>query len=329
MSARLIVVTLLMCVALIYASSFMHLTNTGIGSPDSYGLIAASTDMEAGKAMTARRAILPHGIADRIHRGIANGLQLLIITVVFIAVFKRRGGESQPLLTPILALVFSLILAFLGAWYGSPLRYPWIMIINLTGGMALFALYWWLTLDIYAPPAGGGGKAGKIRNMAVVALLVLVVDVVLGAWTDAYYAAQACTTLPDCQGQWLPGLKLWDGLSMLGTLDVDVHGKVIIDQAVAADIHMAHRIGSLVAFVVIFRLAIRAWSVGSRFRPVGGVLLLLLLIQTVSGIATVIGGLSVTVVAGHNLLSALLIVNILTLIHSSRVRHESSLAKAL
>jgi len=317
MSPRLVVATLVMCVALIYVSSFMHLTNAGVGSPDSYGRIAVSSALKAGEAMTARHAILPHGIADRVHRAVANVLQILIIAVAFIAFLKRKAPDSPSLFVPMAALAVSLILAFLGAWFGSPLRYPWIMMTNLTGGFTLLALFWWLTLDMYAAPGGGARGAGGIRTLAITSLLVLIATIVLGAWTDAYYAALACPTLPDCQGQWLPGLKLWQGLSMVSALDVDAHGKVVIDHAVAADIHMAHRIGALAAFVVIFWLAIRSWFAGSRFRPLGGLLMLLLLIQTVSGIVAVTGSFTIMVVVGHNLLSALLVINILTLIHRS------------
>ncbi|MDT8376513.1 MAG: COX15/CtaA family protein [Mariprofundaceae bacterium] len=319
MSSRLVVTTLVMCIALIFASSYMHLTNTGMGSPDSYGRIAASSGMQAGEASTAKHAILPHGIAERVHRGVANVLQILIIAVAFIAFRKRKEPGSPSLFVPMAALALSLLLAFLGAWFGSPLRYPWIVMTNLVGGFTLLALFWWLTLDLYEASGGEQRRRGKIRPLAISALLVLIMVIVLGAWTDAYYAALACQTLPDCQGQWLPGLKLWEGLSMPGTLDVDAHGRVIIDQAVAADIHMAHRIGALAAFVVIFWLAIRSWNTGSVFRLPGGLLLLLLLIQTASGIAVVAAGLPVAVVVGHNLLSALLVINILTLIHRSAV----------
>jgi cytochrome c oxidase assembly protein subunit 15 len=200
-------------------------------------------------------------------------------------------------------------------WFGSPLRYPAVVILNLTGGIGLLALYWWLTLDIYSLRKGEIRQATGIRNLAVAALLVVIAEILLGAWTDAYYAALACTTFPDCHGQWLPGSNLWTGLSMLGTLNVDAYGKVIIDQAVAADIHMAHRVGALVAFIVIFWLVIKAWVAGARLTSAS--LLLLLLIQTALGIATVIGTISIMLVACHSVLSALLIVSIFTLIHQS------------
>jgi cytochrome c oxidase assembly protein subunit 15 len=314
----MVLLTLAASLALIVTSSLMHIGNVGIGSADgpaSYGLIG---DHGASPGISADTAsdILPTPVIDRAHRGIASFMQLLIIAV-FIMAFRQRKRSELSISAPLLALGLSFFLAFLGVWFGSPLRYPAVVILNLSGGIGLLALYWWMTLDIYAVSSNGDGKAAQIRGMAIVALLVLIFEIVLGAWTDAYYAATACTTFPDCQGVWLPGLKLWEGLSLIGTLDVDGQGKVIIDQAVARDIHISHRIGALITFIALAWLAIKAWFAGAPCRISAVFLLLLLLIQTALGIATAMGALIMVVVVCHSILSALLVVCILTLIHQS------------
>jgi cytochrome c oxidase assembly protein subunit 15 len=306
----MVLLTLVTCLVLIIISSLMHIGNVGIGSADwpvSYGLI--------GEHESPSSVALPASFVERAHRAIASFLQLLIIAVFVMALRQRRSSELS-ISVPALALGLSLFLAFLGVWFGSPLRYPVVVILNLTGGIGLLALYWWLTLDIYSIRKVEVRQAAGIKGLAVATLLVLMAEIFLGAWTDAYYAAIACTTFPDCQGQWLPGLNLWDGLSLMGTLNVDAYGKVIINQAIAADIHMAHRIGALVAFAVIALLVFRAWVVGAKFA--GAVLLFLLLVQTTLGIATVLGNLSMMVVVCHSILSALMVAGTLTLIHQSR-----------
>jgi len=170
-----------MCVALVHASAIMHLTNVGMSSPDwpgSYGLIAASgahSGMEAGNAGTAVAAITPVAVAERIHRAVASILQLLIIAVVAMAFLKHERSGSRRLLVPILALIISLFLAFLGVWFGSPLRYPWIMIINLLGGFALLGLFWWLTLDIYAGAAPPAGHARRFMPWAIAGLMMVII----------------------------------------------------------------------------------------------------------------------------------------------------------
>ncbi len=311
MHPRLIIAALIMCLALIGASSFMHLGNTGAGG-DAYGVIAAPP--EAGDAVTARQAILPHGIAERVHRGVANVLQLLIIAVALTAFVKRRQADHPPLFAPMAALAISLMLAFLGAWFGSPLRYPWIVVTNLTGGFALLALFWWLTLDMFAV-SEGEVRGGGIRVPAVAALLTLMLAILSGAWTDAYYAALACPGLPDCQGQWLPGLKLWPGLLMPGVLDVDAHGKVVIDQAVAADIHIAHRICALAALLAIIRAGVRAWRQGGRIRVAGAASMVFASFQFALGVGLVLSGMSMMAATAHSLVAALLVISLLALIH--------------
>jgi cytochrome c oxidase assembly protein subunit 15 len=307
---------------LIHVSSIMHLTNAGMGSPDwpgSYGLIAegvATTGMEAGKAHTAASAITPSATIDRIHRVVANILQLLIIAVVFSAFLKRKSSTlRQPLLVPILALILSLFLAFLGAWYGSPLRYPWIMIINLTGGIALIGLFWWLTLAIYARPASTTEQTRRLRPWAITGLIIVTIQITLGAWTDAYYAALACTGLPGCTGADWSGSDLLRGFEFLGNLDVDASGKVMIDHTIAASIHMTHRIMALLTALYVGWLAWQAIILGGRFRLMGMIILVILAVQLGLGLAMVQFSMPITFVVAHTVTAALLVLGILNLIH--------------
>ncbi len=324
MSPRLVIATLVMCMALIHASAIMHLMNAGMGSPDwpaSYGLIAeggATTGMEAGKAHTAVSAIAPSGVADRVHRAIANILQLLIIAVVFSVFLKRKHADRDhrpPMFIPMLALILSLFLAFLGAWYGSPLRYPWIIIINLTGGIALLALFWWLTLDIYASPAPVTEQVHRLRPWAVTGLMIVTVQISLGAWTDAYYAALACTGLPGCPGADWSMPDMLRGFGLLGHLDVDASGKVVTDHSVAASIHMAHRIMALVTTLYLAWLAWRAVISGGKPRLAAVVMIVVLAAQLGLGLAMVRFSMPVIFVVAHTVTAALLVLSILSLVH--------------
>lgn len=316
MSRGLVLLALLMSLMLIGASSIMHLSNVGMGSPDwpdAYGYIGAhNSSMEAGKSDTAVAAITSATLVDRVHRIVANILELLIIVVVISAFRNRRTSNlAHPLLMPLAALVVSLVLAFLGAWYGSPLRYPWIMISNVTGGIILFSIFWWLTLDLFAGPAG----VERIRGRAVTGLFLLAGAIFLGAWTDAYYAALACKTLPDCQGQWGSLGDLGRGLFQLGTLDVDGTGRVVTDQAIAEAVHMAHRLVAFIAVAYLFWLGVYACKLDARLRRVGLALLGMLLIQTGLGVASVLTSMPLSTVVLHNLFSALLVAIVITLLH--------------
>ena len=321
MSRRLVVLTLLMSLALIGASSIMHLSNVGMGGanwPDSYGHIGQHGEsMQAGKADTAVAAIVSPALADRVHRIVANILELLIIAVVISAFRNRKSSTlSHPLRLPLLALIVSLVLAFLGAWFGSPLRYPWIMMSNVVGGILLFAIYWRLTLDLYR----AGSAVGESKNIAgksKVGLGLLVAAILLGAWTDAYYAALACTGLPGCQGQAGSIVDLWRGLFQLGILEVDLAGRVVTDRAIAVAVHMTHRLVAVAAILYLAWLAMTASRLGLWYRRTGLVLLGLLLVQTGLGVSSVLAGMPLPTVALHNLFSALLVAAVITLAHKS------------
>jgi len=323
-NSRLIVATLIMCMVLIHASAIMHLMNAGMGSPDwpaSYGLITeegATAGMEAGKAHTAVSAITPSATVDRIHRAVANILQLLIIAVVFSTFLKRKSShQHRPLLIPMLALILSLLLAFLGAWYGSPLRYPWIMIINLTGGIALLALFWWLILDIYAKPGSLTDATRRLKPWAAGAVIIVTLQIIMGAWTDAYYAALACTGLPGCPGVNWSGADLLRGFGLVGSLDVDTSGKVVTDHAVAASIHMAHRVMALITALYVGWLAWRAIALGGKLRLTGMVMFVVLAAQLGLGLAMVQFSMPLIFVVAHTVTAALLVLAILSLIHQT------------
>lgn len=322
MNPRLIVATLVMCMALIHASAIMHLSNAGMGSqgwPASYGLIAeggTTSGMEAGKAHTAVSAITPSATADRVHRAIANILQLLIIAVVFSVFLRRRNSNlRQPLLVPVLALILSLFLAFLGAWYGSPLRYPWIMIINLTGGIALLALFWWLTLDIFAKPASTTEEVRRLRPWAITGLIIVTIQITMGAWTDAYYAALACTGFPGCSGGNWSGSDFLRGFGLLGYLEVDATGRVMTDHAVAASLHMAHRVMALLTALFVGWLAWRAIMLGGKPRLSGMAMLVVLVVQLGLGLAMIQFSMPIIFIVAHTVAAALLVLTILNLIH--------------
>jgi len=321
-NSRLIVATLIMCMVLIHASAIMHLMNAGMGSPDwpaSYGLIVekgATAGMEAGKAHTAVSAITPSATVDRIHRAVANILQLLIIAVVFSTFLKRKSShQHRPILIPMLALILSLFLAFLGAWYGSPLRYPWIMIINLTGGIALLALFWWLILDIYAKPGSLTDATRRLKPWAAGAVMIVTFQIIMGAWTDAYYAALACTGLPGCSGVNWSGADLLRGFGLVGSLDVDASGKVMTDHAVAASIHMMHRITALITFLFVGTLVWKTLALGGSLRPTGFIILFILLAQTALGLMMIQFSMPIVFVVAHTVTAALLLLSLLTLIY--------------
>jgi len=318
---KLIVTTWLLSLALIVASAYMHLSNVGIGyggSSGDYGVIedAGKSGIDkAGELGTAVTAITPAAYPDRLHRGVANILEVLIVAVVVLGFMQRKKHQPGPSLRlPVLGLLVSLLLAFLGAWYGSPLRYPWIMILNLIGGYALFAIYWWLTMNLYPLTGPIQTRQYKLLSWVKLAFTLVVLQILLGAWTDAYYAAYAKPAGTDVTAWWSFS-SLWQGLGLLGMLQVDGSGQVITDPAVAISIRTSHLATAIPVFIVTFGLIWKAWIAGQRSHPPVLLLGIILLAQLTVGLVMVWVGISLLLVVAHTVLAALIIGSLLTLVH--------------
>jgi cytochrome c oxidase assembly protein subunit 15 len=90
----------------------------------------------------------------------------------------------------------------------------------------------------------------------------------------------------------------------------------LLDNAARVAIHMGHRIGALVVFLVVGSLAIRL-VLSSGGRTLGIVLLALLIAQICLGIANVELTLPLPVATAHNATGALLLLGVITVNYRS------------
>src|SRR5699024_8398223 len=167
----------------------------------------------------------------------------------------------------------------------------------------------------------GGWQAGAhswLRLGGGVALLLLVGQISLGAWTSSNYAALACPDFPTCQGCWWPrtdfstALTLWHGLG----IDYE-HG--IHDSVARATIHWTHRLGAVVIAVVMARLSIWLWRTSHadhRWRRLALALLAAVTVQIGLGIAIVELHLPLSLAVAHNGGAALLLLVLVLINHA-------------
>jgi cytochrome c oxidase assembly protein subunit 15 len=120
------------------------------------------------------------------------------------------------------------------------------------------------------------------------ALVLLLVQVALGAWVSSNYAVLACSDFPTCQGSWWPdmnfaqGFEIWRGLGMTSA------GVPINFEALTA-IHYMHR---LVAYGVLSLLMLLAWQLNRAqpWRMPSRVLAALIIMQLATGVSNVVFG---------------------------------------
>ena len=78
--------------------------------------------------------------------------------------------------------------AVLGMWTVTLLLKPLVVVLHLLGGMTILAMLWWVTLRETLPLANAAQLSGT-RRWLLAALLIVVIQIFLGGWTSANYAA--------------------------------------------------------------------------------------------------------------------------------------------
>jgi len=177
-------------------------------------------------------------------------------------------------------------------------------------------LWLWLTVRAHARPVDGltvlaGNKVAdggrRARLWAGLALLALIVQVALGGWTSSNYAAMACPDLPKCQAQWIPDADYKDAFVLWRGLGINYAGGVL-DHPARVAIHFSHRVGAVVATILLLlaaHAALRGLGAGPRWA--GLAVLAALVLQISVGVFMVLRAFPLELAAAHNAGAALLV----------------------
>jgi cytochrome c oxidase assembly protein subunit 15 len=165
----------------------------------------------------------------------------------------------------------------------------------------------WLALSQWAHVRAERSRA--LRGPAAVALGVLVVQLALGGWVSANYAALACPDLPLCRGQMLPPMDFRDAFRVVRELGQTAEGKPLSLDALTA-IHWTHRVFALVVLGVVGLAAACARRELPRLAALVGALVAL---QFALGVANVAFSLPLPLADAHNAGAALLLASLVVL----------------
>jgi len=297
----------------VVVGAYVRLSDAGLGCPDWPGCYGELTPHQAqddiAKAVEEQGGT--HGPVsmgkawkEMFHRYIAGGLGLVILAIAVTAWLRRRELQQSPLLaTSLVGLVT--FQAALGMWTVTMLLKPVIVTLHLLGGLATLALLAWLGLrqEKFQPASPA---AVRLRPWALLALLIVIAQIMLGGWVSTNYAALACIDFPTCHGVWLPEMDFRHGFQLVRELGMTAAGTHLSYDAITA-IHWTHRVGAVVTFVYVggFALALLRKPGLARY---GAALLGVLLLQIALGIANVVAGLPLAVAAAHNAGAAILLV---------------------
>lgn len=284
----------------VVVGAYTRLVDAGLGCPDwpgCYGqLIVPET--EAGiKAAEAKFSDSPIDVekawVEMVHRYLASGLGLLVLVTVVVA-----WRTKQSLKFPLLLLGLVVVQGAFGAWTVTLKLLPQVVTIHLLGGMTTLGLLFWYFLKLN--PVHLGSRLLPIQTYVNIFLLVLIVQIALGGWVSANYAALACPDFPLCHSELIPTMNLPEGFNVFQEVGPNyLGGEMSMEGRIA--IHFVHRWWALIVFLVGLLLFL-------RLRALGRILFGSLLgIQIGLGVLNVILAVPLTLAVLHNVGAALLL----------------------
>ncbi|SBV37621.1 Cytochrome oxidase assembly [uncultured Stenotrophomonas sp.] len=204
----------------------------------------------------------------------------------------------------VLTLAVVIFQALLGMWTVTWLLKPIVVMGHLLGAMLMFGLLVWSAWKATHLPITLA-EAPRLRWWLRAGLLLLVLQVALGGWVSANYAALACgggsaalDNFPRCVSQWWPQQNYVEGFTLWRGIGVDYEGGVL-DGASRIAIQMAHRMLAVVVALYLLALSLRMFRLPGM-RGWSSALIVLVLLQVTLGILNVKLALPLAVAVMHN-----------------------------
>lgn len=301
----LVFVALILTLAAVLLSAYLRLESIGLGCedwPGCFGQLPAARD----------HGLVPNTTAGAVHRFTASLLGLVVVAITYLSL---RGGRPRGvgLSAPLLVFALTVFLSVLGYSTPSP-DIPAVTFGNLLGGMTMLALLWWMNQRAVEKIESSDNSAAALKPWALLGLLVVTVQIALGAVTSANFAGPSCTALPGCNGDWVSVTNLMQGFNLFEALGADDQGRIITG-GVQKTLHMTHRLGALFTLLYLGWLAVRTLKQEHRLHNTAITIIVFLIIQVGLGISAVLAELPLLLVTAHNAIAALLLLAVVNLNH--------------
>jgi len=322
---RVNIFAVLLTAVVVILGAYTRLTDAGLGCPDwpgCYGFMTVPVQPEhveiAEQAFPERPVETQKAWNEMIHRYFAGSLGL-VIGLMFLISLKLKVNRG--LATLLLATVT--FQAILGMWTVTMDLMPLVVMGHLLGGFTTFCLLVFSALKLHGQlnakqiKWAPSSQCHKFYQVGKVAFLVLVLQIALGGWTAANYAAVACTELPICEGQWQQRLDFPKAFSI--PKDVPTYEYGALPYEARMTIHVMHRFGALITTAIILYLAFLLFQSNStRIKRFGLAISALVAVQFSLGVANVVFHLPLSVAVAHNFVALCLLATLLGLLFNVR-----------
>lgn len=320
-----VLATGLLALLVVGLGAYTRLSDAGLGCPDwpgCYGFLTVPKH-EADIALATQSypdMVFETAKAwkEMIHRYFAGALGILIL-VLFLLAFLKRHDSNTPVKLSLALLLFVIFQAALGMWTVTMNLQPLIVMGHLLGGFSILSLLTLLYLRLTAKPIqGGDSNAKRYFSLSLVALTVLVIQIALGGWLAANYAAPHCNGLPLCS--YAQPFSLSSVFQL--PLEHSNYEYGVLSQQARMSIHLLHRIWALVTCIV---LALTMWRIyrqaqSTKIKHSIVSVLVALFCQISLGLAVVHWHFPLGVALAHNLMAAILLLTMVRLCYYLKAR---------
>ncbi len=265
-----------------------------------------------------------------------------------VTLFNIRLHVNKTYFTLAIGLLLLIIYQILlGRWTVTLHLLPIIVTQHLLGAMGILSLLWLTVLFITVPPLGCAtqqqvsamssfhdltvdankplsydnslslhDKKKWMKYLPVIGLILLLLQIFLGAWTSTHYASLSCTDFPFChnEGTWFPNY-FRQAFHISTVTQFNYEGGLLPD-TVRQTIHMTHRLGAvLLSIYLLFMVAMLLSYVKENTLLFIATLCTVgvLLAQITLGVANVLFQLPLAIAVAHNLMASLLLLCLVTL----------------
>lgn len=312
---RLAIFAVLLAFVVVMLGAWTRLSDAGLGCPDwptCYGSITVPLSdaaiARAHELYPDQPFVAAKAWPEMIHRHFAKAIGFVCLLLMLVALKGRRQDPEMPVKHAVFLFLLVCLQGAFGAWTVTMKLFPPVVTGHLLLGFTTLTLLFLLALRssrAFAPTHARGAVA--LWPLALIAIVILALQIALGGWTASNYAATVCTGLPICQAGWQQVLNFPEAFAMHTYAGTTYEFAPHLDPAAKVTIHVAHRIGAMLTTLTLLAFAALLWRLGlARYRGFALAILAVLAVQIGLGVSNIIFHLPLAVAVAHNVVALVL-----------------------
>ncbi|MCX7068136.1 MAG: signal recognition particle-docking protein FtsY [Methylococcales bacterium] len=267
-------------------------------------VLGATLRLSGTEIWSANNNLLENILADH-HLYPSIGLTVIVLLLGVLAWYEQQHRMTA-LLTAFGLLALLVLQGYLGLWSVAT-HAPILVMGHLLLGMITLWCLFWLYLRVNPLVIK---QQNSSSLLACFAMLVLFLQIGLGAWVSVNNAAFACTHFPLCTEQWSAATDYQHAFDINGVFTLPAQQTIL----------WLHRLVTAFSFLLFGLVALSATSVNNSktVSRAGLVLSALLFIEIGLGIIGFKLAMPLWVAVAHNAVAALLMLPLITIVFYSR-----------